>query len=78
MAPSPVRTKVIFLPSINYEEYKDMTTEQIAEIVRARIMVTIAMYTRKRQIKQLDMTLNANVSDVEEARRYINRLRYVL
>lgn len=78
MAPSPVRTKVFFLPPINYEEYKDRTTEQIDEIVRARIMVTIALYTRKKQIKRLDVTLNSNVNDVEEARRYINRLQYVL
>ncbi|MCM1397945.1 MAG: 1-acyl-sn-glycerol-3-phosphate acyltransferase [Clostridium sp.] len=78
MAPSPVRTKVIYLPPMYYKDYKDMTTEQIATIVRARIMVTIAWYTRKRQIRKLDVTLKPNVTDVDEANTYINRLKYIL
>lgn len=78
VAPSPVRTKVIYLPPMFYNDYTHMTTEQIATIVRARIMVTIAGYTRKKQIRKLDITLNPNVTDVDEARAYINRLKYIL
>ena len=32
-----VTTQVHFLPPVYYEEYKDMTTAQIAELVKGRI-----------------------------------------
>ena len=32
-----VTTQVHFLPPVYYEEYKDMTTAQIAELVKERI-----------------------------------------
>ena len=37
----PVETQVHFLKSISYEEYKDMTTVQIADMVRDRIVNAI-------------------------------------
>ena len=37
----PVETQVHFLKSICYEEYKDMTTTEIADLVHDRIVNTI-------------------------------------
>lgn len=36
-----VTTKVFYLPAISYEEYKELTTEQIARMVRERIIEKI-------------------------------------
>lgn len=38
----PVRTQVHFLPPIPYDEYKDLTTERIAAVVRERIQGKLA------------------------------------
>lgn len=38
----PVETQVHFLKPISYDEYQGMTTREIAEMVRARIVATIA------------------------------------
>ena len=38
----PVTTKVIFLPAIYYDEYKDMKTPEIAKMVRERIIARMA------------------------------------
>ena len=40
----PVTVKLIYMPPIYYEEYKDMKTVEIAEEVKARIERTIAEY----------------------------------
>lgn len=40
----PVTVKLIYMPPICYEEYKDMKTVEIAEEVKARIERTIAEY----------------------------------
>lgn len=71
---SPVHTRVAFLPALDYEQYKDLSTEQIATIVRARIMVAIALIKKKRKVKHLDIKLNPYVSDYEVAKTYIGTL----
>lgn len=38
----PVTTKVIFLPAIYYDEYKDMKTPEIAKMVRERIIARMS------------------------------------
>ena len=40
----PVTTKVIFLPPMYYDEYKDMKTPEIAKIVRQRIIDCMAEF----------------------------------
>ena len=40
----PVTTKVIFLPTIYYEDYKDMKTVDLANMVRQQIIDTINEY----------------------------------
>ena len=40
----PVTVKLIYMPPIYYEEYKDMKTVEIAEEVKGRIERTIAEY----------------------------------
>lgn len=40
-----VSTQVHFLPPIHYEEYRDMTSRQIAQLVRSRIETAIAQNT---------------------------------
>lgn len=37
-----VTTKVVFLPAIYYDEYKDMKTPEIAKLVRQRIIARMA------------------------------------
>lgn len=75
---TPVRTKVYFLKPIAYEQYKDFTTEEIAEIVRARIMVTIANDTRKKKIKDLDIKAADDIWDFDTAREIIDMLKFVI
>lgn len=43
----PVTVKVVYLPPMYYEEYKDMKTVDIAAEVKRRIEVAIAEYTSK-------------------------------
>ena len=40
----PVTTKVIFMPPMYYDEYKDLKTVDIARIVRERIIATMEEY----------------------------------
>lgn len=42
-----VRVKVIYLPPISYEEYKDMKTTEIAKLVQDKIQRTIRQYEDK-------------------------------
>ena len=42
--PGPINTKVIFLKPLYYEDYKDLKTVEIAEIVRNRIIETMKEY----------------------------------
>lgn len=43
----PVTVKLIYLPPIYYEEYKDMKTQEIAAEVKSRIEAAIAEYTKE-------------------------------
>ena len=38
----PVKVQLHYLPAIPYEEYKDMKTTELAQLVRSRIAETIA------------------------------------
>lgn len=42
----PTTVKIIYLPPLYYDEYKNMKTTEIAEEVKARIEATIAEYTK--------------------------------
>ena len=44
----PVTTYVYFLEPINYEEYKDLKTKEIAEIVENRIKEKISEHLKDR------------------------------
>ncbi len=44
---APVTVKLIYLPAIYYEEYKDMKSPEIADMVKARIEAAIAEYEVK-------------------------------
>lgn len=43
----PVTVKLIYLPPMYYEEYKDMKTQEIAAEVKRRIEAVIAEYTKE-------------------------------
>ena len=45
----PVTVKLIYMPPIYYEEYKDMKTVEIAQEVRRRIERTITEYTQQEE-----------------------------
>lgn len=45
----PVTTQVHYLKPINYEEYKDMKTQEIADLVRQRIMEKLQEIEQKKQ-----------------------------
>ncbi len=44
---APVTVKLIYLPAIYYDEYKDMKSPEIADMVKVRIEAAIAEYENK-------------------------------
>ena len=42
---APVSAQLHYLPPIPYEEYKDMKTTEVAELVKSRIAATIEANT---------------------------------
>lgn len=75
---SPVHTKVMYLKPIYYDEYKDMSTEQIAIIVRARIMIAVAQMKKKHVLSKIELSFDENVFNVDLAKQYIEQIQYIM